>query len=197
MSGTPGSRPPAWRLFSAIELPEAVLEEIARVQAELKAHLGARKWQPRPNMHVTVHFFGQVPVTTIESLNAILEAECRQFGPFELSLASAGTFPKRGKPRVLWLGLSGELERLSALENALRTALEPLALLDGEGRYTPHVTIARELVSPFAPDALETLVRVRPSSFWVKRLVLFRSQLTSEAPIYSPLESFSLGAKRR
>lgn len=123
------------RLFTAVELPEAVREDLAA----LEAPLGGARWVEEDNLHLTLRFAGDIDNRTADEFAAALgeiEAE-----PFSLQIAGLGAFGGND-PRTLYADIepSPALERLArAHERAARNAgLAP------EGRkFKPHVTLAR------------------------------------------------------
>ena len=123
------------RLFTAIEIPEAVRLHLSLIRAPL----GGAKWIEPENMHVTLRFAGDIDGRTADEFVDFLAGVRAR--PFSVTIAGVGAFGGRD-PRVLWAGVeAGEpLEALArAHERAARAAgLEP------EGRtFKPHVTLAR------------------------------------------------------
>lgn len=176
------------RLFAAIPVPEAFGPEIRRLQ---KGVPGAR-WRPVENFHITLRFFGEIPETVAEDLDA--ELASIQLPPFDLKLAGSGWFGKRD-PRALWLGVEapdalGELQ--SRCERAARRAgLEP------ETRsFIPHMTLAYlngtpiEKVTRFA----ERTGGFATDPWRVTHFSLFTSWLTrGDANIYEAVADYPLG----
>jgi 2'-5' RNA ligase len=123
------------RLFTAVEIPEAIRLRLALVRAPLS---GA-KWIEPEDMHITLRFAGDIDGRTADELVAFL-ADVR-VRPFPITIREVGAFGGRD-PRVLWAGVeAGEpLEALyRANERSARSAgLEP----DGRA-FKPHVTLAR------------------------------------------------------
>ena len=123
------------RLFTAIEIPEAVRLHLSLIRAPL----GGAKWIEPENMHITLRFAGDIDGRTADEFVDFLAGVRAR--PFSVTVAGVGAFGGRD-PRVLWAGVeAGEpLEALArAHERAARAAgLEP------EGRaFKPHVTLAR------------------------------------------------------
>src|SRR5207244_3693023 len=54
-----------------------------------------------------------------------------------------GFFPGPRVPRVVWLGLEGDLERLTAVRDALETAIGPLGWPTEARPFAPHLTLGR------------------------------------------------------
>lgn len=175
------------RLFTAFELPAQVIDEVCRLQEELSP-LPFRRWQPVATLHLTLHFLGEVDPELLDPLEAALREGCSGFGPFQLQLDRLGAFPSLRRPRTLWLGLSGERERLSALEATLRPLVTALGIPLEDRPYSPHITLARD---PLGPITLPEVV-VRPLAWQVPDLVLFHSSLQRGGAIHTPLGRFRL-----
>lgn len=123
------------RIFSAIELPDDLREELYRLHQPLP---GAR-WVHPGNYHISLRYLGDIDRSAarefIENL-AGLEPD-----PFELRMVGLGVFGGYD-PHAVW----ASVEPSSAL-TALARAHEKAARLAGfapEKRpFTPHVTLAR------------------------------------------------------
>jgi len=125
------------RLFVAIDLPQSVRELLV----ELDPNLRDVRWVQAGQMHLTLDFFGSVTedvdLRLREKLNAI------RFGAFFLPIAGIGTFPSKGPPKIIWIGVGAGHPHLFQIykrvqEAALAAGLEP------ELRpWHPHITLAR------------------------------------------------------
>ena len=58
---------------------------------------------------MTLAFFGEVPGPGCRTLTGALGAALGTVA-VHLRLAGGGTFPERGDPRVLWVGVDGDVE---------------------------------------------------------------------------------------
>lgn len=125
------------RLFVAVRPPAAAL-------AQLAAALGRR---PDPKWHLTLAFLGERPAT--EPLLDPLQEVALGHPVFELSLRGGGTFGGR----VLWVGITGEMDALRALADDVRRAVG----VTEERPFRAHLTLARGrgLVVPAGLAALE------------------------------------------
>lgn len=180
------------RLFTALEISPEANAELRQLQASLHKELTGGRMTAPEDFHVTMHFLGEVSVERLAELDQLLATSLTTEQGFALTLDQIGAFPKRGPVRVIWAGLSGEVERLRLLEDKLRQALLDLELLPPDGRYSPHVTLVRE---PRAESSLRELAKslaVSPVSWRVERLVLFQSVLTPTGPNYSVVKAYPL-----
>lgn len=186
------------RLFIALPLEENTKKILAQIQEELKKGLvgGAVKWVEPKNFHQTIIFLGQVGRDRVGQLKDILSQVNQE--PINLSLSKLGFFPDQSRPRVIWVGLKGEREKLSSCFHRLRLALSR-ADFQFDTRFSPHITLGRVRFGKgqlrFASKTLEKidkLLKETNTSFQAKRLVLFQSKLTPAGPIYQPLFEIAL-----
>jgi 2'-5' RNA ligase len=133
------------RVFVALPLPEEAVEELAALARRSRSAMprGAVRWVRPEQMHLTLQFLGNVAADRIAALQADLAAACRDAPPFPLELAAPGAFPNARHPRVLWVGLGGDLERLGALQTRVAAACAPFLPAPERGRFHPHLTLGR------------------------------------------------------
>ena len=86
-----------------------MLDHLDAAVSRVRDRDGAPRWTPRESLHLTVAFFGEVPDRQVDDLTAALAEAETPPGPVRLRLDGAGTFPGRGPPRVLWVGVDGEV----------------------------------------------------------------------------------------
>ncbi len=123
------------RLFTAIEIPEAIRLRLSL----MRAPLNGAKWIEPENMHITLRFAGDIDGRTAdEFVDFLADVRAR---PFTVTIRDVGAFGGRD-PRVLWAGVAGG-EPLEALYRANDRAARS-AGLEPEGRtFKAHVTLAR------------------------------------------------------
>ena len=132
------------RCFVAVELPAEARRCIGGLVAGLR-EAGVRGLRPvNPDgVHLTLKFLGDVSTSTVGDVAAALEGAAAGARPFDLELRGVGGFPDLRRPRVLWVGVGGDLEALQRLYESVESALAPLGF-PPEGRaFTPHLTLAR------------------------------------------------------
>ncbi len=172
------------RSFVAAELPSEARTALAQLVETLNWSdiKGLRTVRP-DGIHLTLKFLGDVPVGRLDVISDALVRVCRGHPRFTLRLGDAGTFPARGSPRVLWIGLDGEVEQLRALQRQLDLSLA-LQGFAGEPRaFSPHLTVARFRDGASAGDRrraaefLDSGWSVQALAFPVTDLSLIRSTL--------------------
>ena len=174
------------RLFTGIEIPAEVREEIAR----LRVPLPGGRWTEPENLHLTLRFVGDLEKPQAREFADGLETI--DVDAFELRLAGLGTFGGN-EPRSIWAGVepSAPLEALArANDRAARTAGLP-----PDGRpFKPHVTLAR--LKYATPDevarVLQRIGAFRSKPFIVGRFVLFSAKPKVGGGPYAIEEAFPL-----
>lgn len=183
------------RAFLAIDPPEGIRETLVSVQNTLKKELPGVRWVSPEGIHLTLKFFGQIGKRELASITALVPQELMDASPLKLSIESIGVFPHLRRPRVLWLGTGGEVEKLVNLTNHLECSLEKAGFPREERPFTPHWTLAR--FNDFRElNLLSRIVEENREKQWgvfeAEALILFRSELTPQGAIYTPLEIFKL-----
>ena len=183
------------RLFVAVDLGPRVEARAADALARGKALAPRAKWVHAANLHLTLAFLGQVDDGLVPGLGGALAAVAARHGPVPLHVTGAGGFGSARKPRVLWLGITGEVEALGRIQRDLEAELAPFGYRPEERDFRPHLTLARardprgdpELAAAVAALAGDDLGEVR-----VDRLILFRSDLSPKGPTYTEVLSAPL-----
>lgn len=184
------------RAFIAIDLPPAFLEAIGSLQDELKTGTKGIRWVKSGNIHLTLKFLGDVRSELLNELGETLASVCRAHVPFELSMGKPGGFPNLERPRVIWLGLEGELEKLDALKQEIEKGCLPAGLPREKRAFHPHLTLGRvkdwRKASATLADLLGRTKTVTAGAFTVNAVHIYKSDLTQDGAVYTKLNSFPL-----
>jgi 2'-5' RNA ligase len=178
------------RLFVALALPEIVADALGQLQSGLP---GAR-WRPEDNLHLTLHFIGEVDRHGLFDIHSALSGI--EAPGFDMRLSGCGFFGK-DKPRTLWVGVE-PAPALVHLQTKIGTALGRVGFPTEKRKFTPHVTLAylngasQDKTARFC--ASHSLFACGPIP--VEEFHLFRSQPGGEATHYDILESYSLSFSR-
>ena len=190
------------RSFIAIELPADVRAELASIEEKLKVRRHPFvKWVDPENIHLTLKFLGSVSGETIPEIVEAMSLVAQPVSPFTLQIGGTGAFPNWQRPQVVWVGVGGEMGRLTTLQRELEAALSPLGFPPESRPFSPHLTLGRlrERVTPedrrrFGLWA-QSVKFGASLSFEVNAVRLMKSQLTSSGPIYSELALVQLKAR--
>jgi 2'-5' RNA ligase len=189
------------RLFVALEPPDAVRRRIAARATALRQAAGRHaedvRWVPVENLHLTVQFLGAVPEQRVESVADAVRAAAAASRPLALEVKGAGGFPNARRPRVIWLGLEGDVESARALVADVGRRLAPLGFAPEARPWSAHLTLGRASDPRGAPGLGGALVaRAQEDGIpWrAGELVLIESHLSPKGPRYEPIVQAALGA---
>jgi 2'-5' RNA ligase len=187
------------RAFIANELPEEVKRTLTRLQERLKSSSRAPvRWSNPDGMHLTLKFLGNINSGTTGGIAAAMAEAVRGIRPFHLQVDGLGVFPSPSRVRVVWVGLTGETDKLERIQKNLDSKLTPLGFMPEARPFTPHLTLGRvrEQARPEERQSLGKLVSGTPvakeGSIEVRYIHLIRSQLRPEGPIYTRLNSVEM-----
>ena len=184
------------RAFVAVDVPREVREGLAEIVGRLQAEgVSGVRWTRPEGIHLTLKFLGEIDPGTVEKILEQIERATEGVSPFSLALSGVGAFPRPDSPRVIWVGLKGDLDSLEELQRRID---HEISLLGGgfakEGRpFTPHLTLGRlrqgvsveergRLGKGLSRVALEGEVR------WeVREVGLIRSTLNPAGAVYEVL----------
>jgi 2'-5' RNA ligase len=168
------------RLFVSIELPES----ITRCLAELDPHVRGVRWLAPEQMHLTLSFLGDVSDDAEEALRKNLHAI--EWKAFFLPICGLGTFPGKGRPNILWVGVGHGHPHLFQLHQRVQEAAIGAGLEPDLRSFHPHITLARcrdvsaESVRPF----LRAHAAFDAGMIHVESFSLNSSELTSSGSVY-------------
>lgn len=188
------------RTFIAIDLGETARAALGREIGRLRRALPGIRWTNPESLHLTLAFLGELDEPRLLGAMAAASAAAVQVAPFTLELAGFGTFGPQRAPRVVWAGVGGEREALSAAEVRLREALSVRGFLPDERPFSPHLTLARlpERPGPGDVERLRAALREgrhEKAPFRVEALAVMKSELSREGARYSRLRECRFGAK--
>ena len=167
------------RLFIAIDLPASIKARLA----DLCSGLPDAKWVRHEQMHLTLHFIGDLDEDGFAAVKSALTDVITP--PFEMHLEGMGQFPVKGKPRVLWVGLKAP-SALFTLHQSIMTSLNLLGL-PPDHPFSPHITLAR-FKNPPPPETVcpyfDQHAAFKTEAFPVTDFILFSSTLTPHGSIY-------------
>ena len=177
------------RLFIALDLPESVRERLGMMACGLP---GAR-WVPPEQLHLTLHFIGEVDGAMMRTIQGALARISRP--ALQLCLQGVGAFPLRGKsPHTLWVGVE-KSEALLTLHGKVESALVRAGCHPEQRKYAPHITLARLKNTP-AKRLNEFLGLHMPlvlPEIPVNRFRLYSSVLSSKGAKHYAEQEYLLG----
>ncbi len=188
------------RSFLAFELPPEIREKIGEVSIELQKLTLPVRWVKVTNIHLTIIFLGYVDEDKIDDIKEKVNLVVKRFSIFKTRLNGIGVFPNWRKPRVIWVGLGEEIERLSTLREELQTGLKVLGFKPEKRPFAPHLTIGRFKGLLDRDEELKSILdRYHDLSGdlqYLNELVLFKSDLKPDGPVYTKMASWQLRVEK-
>ncbi len=178
------------RLFTAIELPR----EQKKILYKVVEGLSGVRATPQAQLHLTLNFIGEVE-------NSLFQKLCVDFAritaaPFVMQIHELGVFPRHGRPRILWAGVSPS-QPLTMLQQLLRQHLMSAGIEQRDKVFHPHITLAR--AKKISRENLKTFCashqQLTLPTFQVTNFYLFSSKLTEKGAIHCLEQSFPLQGK--
>jgi 2'-5' RNA ligase len=185
------------RTFIAIDLTEEVRQRITKHIETLKAASPETQatWEKPGKAHITLKFLGNVEQQRLESISSAVARAASDIGKFSVEIGEAGAFYSRGKPHVLWLGVTDQTEGLARLYSALERELDGIGFPKEKRPFHPHITIAR-LKKPEGAKQLATehkTLGFETAELAVSEVLLIESQLGPGGSTYRTLSTQTLG----
>jgi RNA 2',3'-cyclic 3'-phosphodiesterase len=186
------------RAFIALELPAEVQSYLAAVQKILRESGCGISWVKPPQIHLTLKFLGEISEESSLRMQKELESIALATPSYTLSLGAPGAFPSIAKPKVIWMGI----ERGAAETERLAGSIEEMTQREGipkeERPFTSHLTLGRIRTPERLFRITQILEKMREEPLphevtWpAGPLALFKSTLTPQGPLYTPLKEVSL-----
>jgi len=181
------------RAFIAIEIPPSIKKAALKIQDELKKFFPLVSWTEKNNLHITLKFLGEINEETARKILPLLEEESGKINVFKIKFDSLGVFPGFNQPRIIWLGSGIACQELTSLASSLEKSLEVLGIQKENRQFKAHITIGRiksnqdfgKIREVFKITATE--IGKKQLEFTAEGLTLFKSNLSSAKPSYTPL----------
>jgi 2'-5' RNA ligase len=184
------------RTFLAVEVPADVKRALASLQEELRSSGADVRWIRPEGIHLTLKFLGEIPSQRVDEIREAVEEMLGTHRPFSLEVRGLGGFPRLSQPRVVWVGLGGEVDRLRALQEDVEKGMNALGFPREERPFHPHLTLGR-VRSPRRRDRLlegiRSLMDIQLGGFRVEAVAQFESELLPSGARYTRLWEHPLG----
>jgi 2'-5' RNA ligase len=184
------------RSFLAFELPPDIKRMVKDISEDVRRSGLNLKLVKVDNIHLTVVFMENIRSEDVQAIGEEAEDVCVGFEPFEIALKGLGVFPNTRRPRILWLGLEMETERISAFRDSLQERLLDFGVKEEKRAFTPHLTLGRfrkpERHDPLLGDIISRYADIKGPVGRLEELVMFKSELRSGGAEYTRLKAFPL-----
>jgi 2'-5' RNA ligase len=177
------------RLFIAINFTDEIKDALCEATADLRDAALHGRYTSRDNLHLTLVFIGESG--RADDIIEIMESVCEEAfaEPLRIAFCGAGAFRgKRGDTH--WIGVENtpELRKLAA---ALASGLRREGFTIERRKFTPHITIGREVTLPEGAR-----VSVPMAGMDAESISLMRSDRAAGRPVYTEIASAGPGEHR-
>jgi len=172
------------RLFIAINFNDEIKDALCETAAELKAASRRGHVTHRENLHLTLAFIGET--NRVNDIIDVMQeaAEAAFTEPVRISLSEAGVFRGQGGD-LHWIGVENTPE-LKGLARELADGLRDEGFQIEKRRFTPHITIGREIVLPSTAE-----IQVHTATMTADHISLMRSDRIDGRLVYTELSRVS------
>ena len=139
------------RLFVAINFNNDTRAQLLALRDKLRSHSIGGNFSATENLHLTLAFLGECDAKQTAAAKAAMDTI--RFGPFPLSIERVGRF-KRDKGDLWWAGVQ-TTKPLIELHGDLTDKLIDKGFILEKRKYSPHITLGREVVTETAPWQIE------------------------------------------
>ncbi len=181
------------RAFVGLEFDENLKSKLKYIQENIKQYSKKGNWIHEDNFHMTLKFLGEINNEYVNNIESIIENVSCKYSPVKLNLNKLGYFNnKNGELRVLWLGISGEVEKLTQIYNYIDEELSKLGIDKEKREFNPHITLGRRVIlnKPFY-EVNNLLEENLEYNFVLKNISLFKSKKIMKKRVYTPIKSNS------
>jgi 2'-5' RNA ligase len=191
--------PAMLRVFVAVEIPAELAAACEALQSQLRQQGLRSRWVRPESLHLTLKFLGNIPAGQVPAVVHAMRTAMCGYSPMRFTAEGIGVFPSLRRPRVIWIGLSGQTAALAELQRDLDESLSAIGFRKEERAFHAHLTIGR-FSEPADSDRIATGIRSYAGrtfgSFEVREGVLFQSDLRPKGPVYMALARVGLGGSR-
>ena len=188
----------AMRLFIAVNIPPAVRDAIYGDAEPLRAATNAVRWVSPSALHVTLKFLGEQTEARVALLREAIESVATRHASVAVETTDIGAFPNFRRPRVVWVGMTGE-RALQSLAGDIDRALTPLGIPAETRPFQAHLTLGRVRSELRPADATNLAAAAKASrgarGFAVQTVDLMRSELGAGGSRYSVMAAVPLHAR--
>jgi RNA 2',3'-cyclic 3'-phosphodiesterase len=177
------------RVFAGLPLPDEIKAALQNPIDRIRRIYPHMSFVKPEGLHITMHFFGELTDSAAKSLISLMEDPGLAIKKIRSKTGGIGKFPKRGNPRVLFVGIDEGAREIADYYVSYHKAIARLGYGEEEREeFVPHITIARNKGERIGDDFLRGITLAQ-GIFFFDRMVLYKSELTSGGAIYTPLKT--------
>ena len=165
------------RLFVALNFTNETHVHLLALRDELRTHSARGNFSLPENLHLTLAFLGECDARQAAATKKAIAAV--EFAPLEITIDRVGRFRRDGGD-IWWAGVR-ETPALMTLQRDLTEQLLAAGFALERRRYSPHITLGREVVTDAAPWKIELFGET------ISRVDLMKSELVQGKLTYTAI----------
>lgn len=183
------------RAFISVPLDDCIIDDLGRVRdiigeagKSTSVHRGYKPVKP-DNYHITLKFLGDIEEAEIPGVKSSMEKAVRDMKPFNVTIHGFSGLPRIERPRVVYVQVYDEFQKLTDIYNILNTTLSHIK--KERRKYIPHITFIRIKNQKAWPELAAQLRGFLDRRFGVEHVScidLMASELKPAGPQYYRLE---------
>ena len=154
------------RLFIAVNFTGKTRSQLLDLCDELRSKSECGRYSLPENLHLTLIFLGDCDAKQTAAVKTVIDAA--DFDLFEITIDCVGRFKRKGGD-LWWAGVR-ENKVLADLQRNLTFGLCSNGFNLEKRKYSPHITLAREIITDISPWMIE------PFGETVSRIDLMKSE---------------------
>ncbi len=175
------------RLFIAVELDNKVKKKLEETIDNLRRTRARVKWVDSSRMHLTLVFLGNTPEGKLDLVKASIDRSVSSEAAFACKVKGLGFFGSPRSPRVVWAGLSEQVDSLRRIRSSIESELTKAGIDFDRKDFKPHLTLGRVKSSKGARELaaqIEKMESLELGILKVDSLVLFESRQGTEGVVH-------------
>ncbi len=178
------------RAFLALELPLDIKEYLSACTKSMSQRVLGVKWVKAEGQHITLKFFSEITDSKVQEIKGALVGIDKQHVAVPIQIKEISAFPNLRRARVIVVSFQEEVDNARAIFHDIENRLSILGIEKEQREFIPHITLGRTKVP--APLLRKDMLPLEEKRFFLDNLVLYKSTLTREGAVYTPLQRINL-----
>ena len=139
------------RLFIAVSFSDETKSRLAALREELQGKSARGNFSAIDNLHLTLAFLGECDARQLTAVKAVLDSLIVE--PMDICIDRIERFRRDGGD-IWWAGIA-DCKTLISLQQDLTDKLISVGFRLESRKYSPHITLAREVITEAQPFQIE------------------------------------------
>ena len=132
------------RIFIAIQLDNHIKSHLNCMTKELMPYFSKARYTHTENYHITLKFIGEIGRNDFNKTIKAIKTAASEIGKFMIWTKGVENFTKRHK-HIFYCSIKDSVN-LHNLYSVIDKELKNTGVINNDGKFTPHITVAREVV---------------------------------------------------